>query len=87
MALKTKRDGICSKLDDAKQLKEGIDNRGNQVAGFLRVYLTADEFDDYDYFVKMKSKLNMQQQEVEDKLALGEEQLMALQKSLGGCSA
>ena len=72
MALKLKRDGTCSKLDDAKQLKDGIDNRGNQVAAFLQVYLT-EEYEDYDYFIKMKSKLNMEQQEVDDKLKLGEQ--------------
>jgi protein Shroom len=87
MALKHKRDGICSKLEDAKQLKDGIDNRGHQVATFLRAYLSPDQFADYEFFVKMKCKLNMQQAEVADKLALGEEQLEALQRSLaGGCS-
>ena len=80
--LVTKRDGIYEKLDDAKQLKEGIDNRGHQVSSYLRQYLSKDEFDDYEYFIKMKSKLNMDMQEIEDKIKLGEEQLSALKKSI-----
>ena len=77
-----KRDELQEKLEDAKQLKEGIDRRSNQVAGFLKKYLEEQEFEDYEHFIKMKSKLTVDQQDIEDKLKLGEEQLSALRKSL-----
>ena len=73
---------MSEKHEDAKMLKEGIDRRSRQVAASLKVCLTEDEFTDYEYFIQMKSKLNMEKQEIEDKLKLGEEQLKALQNSL-----
>ena len=82
--LQKKRDGCHEKLDDAKQLKDGIDHRGHQVASYLRQYLTTDEFQDYEFFVKIKSKLNMDLQEIEEKIKMGDEQLAALKKSIKG---
>ena len=82
MALKAKRDDLSQKHEDAKQLKEGIDLRSCQVASMLKKCLTAEEFTDYEYFIKMKSKLKMEQQEIDDKISLGEEQLRALNKML-----
>ena len=82
MVLKEKRDNISEKLDDAKQLKEGIDHRGNIVSSFLQDYLNEEQYHDYQYFVNRKSQLNMQRQDVEDRIKLGQEQLAALKKSL-----
>lgn len=73
---------MSDKLDDAKQLKDGIDVRGQQVAAFLQKYLGPEEFSDYDYFIQMKPKLTMDEQEIDDKLKLGHDQLEALKKSL-----
>jgi len=80
--LESKRDRLSDKLNDAKDLKEGIDRRSQQVATYLQKYLTPEEFSDYEHFVKMKSKLTIDQQELDDKIKLGEEQLEALQKSM-----
>jgi protein Shroom len=82
VALKAKRDDLSQKHEDAKQLKEGIDLRSHQVASTLKKCFTTEEFNDYEYFIKMKSKLKMEQQEIEDKINLGEEQLAALKKML-----
>ncbi len=80
--LEATRDQIREKHEDAKSLKEGIDRRSKAVAGYLRRYLTPDEFADYEHFIKMKSKLAMETQEIEDQIRLGEEQLKELQKSM-----
>ncbi len=76
------RDQIQEKHEDAKSLKEGIDRRSKQVAVYLRKYLTSEEYADYEHFIKMKSKLTMESQEIEDKIKLGEEQLTELKKSM-----
>ena len=80
--LESTRDQIQEKHEDAKSLKEGIDRRSKQVAVYLKKYLTGDEYADYEYFIKMKSKLTMETQDIEDKIKLGEEQLKELQKSM-----
>jgi protein Shroom len=80
--LTAKRDELSGKHEDAKQLKEGIDRRSHLVASYLRKYLSEEEFGDYEYFIQMKSKLNMDSQEIEDKIKLGEEQLLALRRSI-----
>ena len=83
----SKRDELQEKLDDAKLLKEGIDRRRDQVATYLKKYLTPEEFEDYEHFVKYKSKLTLEVQEIDDQYALGEEQLKALQRSMTCSSA
>jgi protein Shroom len=80
--LTAKRDELHAKHEDAKDLKEGIDRRSQQVASFLRKYLTQDEFTDYEYFIKMKSQLTIEQQEIEDRIKQSEEQLTALHQSM-----
>lgn len=84
--LVAKRDELHAKHEDAKDLKEGIDRRSQQVATYLRKYFTADEFTDYEYFIKMKSQLTIEKQEIEDRMKQGEEQLEALRKSMGDSS-
>ena len=81
-ALNKKKDELSSKLEDAKNLKEGIDRRSKAVAKYLELYLTDSEFADYEHFIKLKSKLTMDQQEIDDKIKMGEDQLMALERSL-----
>ena len=79
--LVSKRDELRSKHEDAKQLKEGIDRRRRLVDTFLRKQLTHDQFEDYEYFIRMKAKLTMDKQEIEDKITLGNEQLKALKQT------
>ena len=82
VALRATRDDLSQKHEDAKQLKEGIDMRSQQVTSCLKKCLTAEEYTEYEYFIKMKSKLKLEQQELNDKISLGEEQLAALKKML-----
>ena len=80
--LESKRSKLASQLDEAKSLKESIDRRSAAVSGFLHGYLGAEQFADYEHFVKMKAKLIMDAREVADKIKLGEEQLRALRESM-----
>jgi protein Shroom len=48
----------------------------------LRKYLPPQTFEDYVYFIQMKSRLIMEARDVQDKIALGEEQLCALRQIL-----
>ena len=80
--LESKRSKLASQLDEAKSLKESIDRRSAAVSGFLHSYLSAEQFADYEHFVKMKTKLIMDGREVADKIKLGEEQLRALRESM-----
>jgi len=80
--LESKRDKLREQLDEAKVLKESIDRRSAQVSAFLQKYLSAEEFADYNHFVKMKAKLIIDSKEIDDKIKLGDEQMMALQDTL-----
>lgn len=77
-----KREKLQTKHEEAQQLKEDIDKRTEIVSTFLRQSLSAEEHSDYTYFIKMKSKLTIDLQELEDKITLGEEQIQELKKSI-----
>ena len=77
-----KRERLQTKHTEAKQLKEHIDKRSDTVSAFLRQSLSGEELNDYAYFVKMKSKLTIELQELEDKITLGQEQIEELKKSI-----
>lgn len=77
-----KREKLSTKHEDAKLLKQDIDKRSEQVAMLLRSNLTEEEFSDYSYFVKMKSKLTIEFQELKDKITLGQEQMEELRRSI-----
>lgn len=81
-ALVCKRNDLIEKHDDALSLKEGIDRRRHQVAGYLQKCLSEDELKDYEYFIKMKAQLVIDQQEVEDKIEMGQRQLDLLRSTL-----
>uniref|UniRef100_A0A182PCM0 ASD2 domain-containing protein n=1 Tax=Anopheles epiroticus TaxID=199890 RepID=A0A182PCM0_9DIPT len=80
--LEAKRDRLLEQLDEAKQLKDDIDQRGATIARILEQALTIEEYADYDYFINMKAKLIVDSREIADKIKLGEEQLAALKDTL-----
>ncbi|XP_078257780.1 protein Shroom3 isoform X2 [Rhinoraja longicauda] len=80
--LNEKRRLLTSQHEDAKELKENLDRRARVVLDILENYLTAEQLDDYQHFVKMKAALLMEQRELDDKIKLGEEQLKCLLESL-----
>ncbi|BFZ15047.1 hypothetical protein BsWGS_18085 [Bradybaena similaris] len=77
-----KRERLFAKHEEAKFLKEDIDKRSEPLSGLLRERLTDREFTDYTHFIKMKSKLTIELQELDDKITLGEEQILELKKSI-----
>ncbi|XP_046505544.1 protein Shroom2-like [Equus quagga] len=66
----------------AKELKENLDHQECIVFDILASYLSEETLADYEHFMKMKSALIIEQQELEDKIHLGEEQLKCLFDSL-----
>ena len=82
IVLEGKRDKLLEQLEEAKRLKENIDRRSHQVSGLLSKYLTEEEFADYSHFVTMKAKLVIDQRELDEKIKLGDEQLVALRETL-----
>ena len=82
IVLEGKRDKLLEQLEEAKRLKENIDRRSRQVSGLLSKYLTEEEFADYSHFVTMKAKLVIDQRELDEKIKLGDEQLVALRETL-----
>ncbi|KAL4229933.1 melanosome organization [Mactra antiquata] len=77
-----KRDRLYKQHEDAKELKLDIDRRSEQVETILQECFTQSELYEYHQYIKMKSKYTIQMQEMEDKITLGNEQIMALQKSI-----
>lgn len=81
-SLLEKRRILTQQHEDAKELKENLDRRERVVFDILASYLSEDSLADYEYFVKMKSALVIEQRELDDKIHLGEEQLKCLLDSL-----
>ncbi|XP_054437017.1 protein Shroom2 isoform X2 [Pteronotus mesoamericanus] len=73
---------LIQQHEDAKELKENLDRRERVVLDILASYLSDESLADYEYFVKMKAALIIEQRELEDKIHLGEEQLRCLVDSL-----
>lgn len=60
---------IREKHDEAKNLKDGIDRRSRLVTNFLRKYLSNEQFDDYEHFIRMKSNLLIDSKDLEENIA------------------
>ncbi|XP_044887450.1 protein Shroom4 isoform X5 [Mauremys mutica] len=82
LALLEKKRQLTEQLEDAKDLKEHVDRRERAVFGTISHSLPAEQLQDYQHFVKMKSALIIEQRELEEKIKLGEEQLRCLRESL-----
>ncbi|KAM4708134.1 protein Shroom3 [Discoglossus pictus] len=77
-----KKKQLSGQHEDARELKENLDRREKLVTDILGNYLTGEQFQDYQHFVKMKSALLIEQRELDDKIKLGQEQLKCLLESL-----
>ncbi|KAG9480629.1 hypothetical protein GDO78_012212 [Eleutherodactylus coqui] len=77
-----KKKQLCGQHEDARELKENLDRREKLVTDILGNYLTCEQYQDYQHFVKMKSALLIEQRELDDKIKLGHEQLTSLLESL-----
>jgi len=80
--LESKRDKLKEQLEEAKVLKEYTDGTSAAVSAILRKYLSPEAYADYTHFVKMKAKLIIDAREIDDKIKLGDEQMVALRDTL-----
>ncbi|XP_044537540.1 protein Shroom3 [Gracilinanus agilis] len=81
-SLNEKKKVLAGQHEDARELKENLDRRERVVLDILANYLTAEQLQDYQHFVKMKSTLLIEQRKLDDKIKLGQEQLNCLLESL-----
>ncbi|XP_064272285.1 protein Shroom3 isoform X1 [Passer domesticus] len=81
-SLNEKRKLLAGQHEDARELKENLDRRERVVLDILGNYLSEEQLQDYQHFVKMKSALLIEQRELDDKIKLGQEQLKCLIESL-----
>lgn len=86
-AAEQRRDSLRRQHDDALMLKDGIDRQRKAVGSVLLASLSAEQYEQYEAFVGAKVTLIMEQADVEDKIAFGEEQLSTLQKFLAPVAA
>ncbi|XP_067592416.1 protein Shroom3 isoform X2 [Pseudorca crassidens] len=81
-SLNEKRKVLAAQHEDARELKENVDRRQRVVLDILAHYLSKEQLQDYQHFVKMKSTLLIEQRELDDKIKLGQEQVKCLLESL-----
>nr|XP_021505569.1 protein Shroom3 [Meriones unguiculatus] len=81
-SLNEKRKVLAGQHEDARELKENLDRRERVVLAILANYLSAEQLQDYQHFVKMKSTLLIEQRKLDDKIKLGQEQVKCLLESL-----
>ena len=79
--LRVKRDKLADQLEEAKKLKQNIDKRSFTVLSMLRKYLSDQLLADYDKFIKTKARLIMETRQLNDKVALSEEQKTILKET------
>uniref|UniRef100_A0A8B9R431 ASD2 domain-containing protein n=1 Tax=Anas platyrhynchos TaxID=8839 RepID=A0A8B9R431_ANAPL len=79
-SLNEKRKLLAGQHEDARELKENLDRRERVVLEILGNYLSEEQLQDYQHFVKMKSALLIEQRELDDKIKLGQEQLKCLRE-------
>ncbi|BFZ24533.1 hypothetical protein BsWGS_27572 [Bradybaena similaris] len=82
-----KREKLHAKHEEAKMLKEAVDRRSEQLLCLLQERLSPQELSDYKQFISMKSRLTIEMQEVDDHLALAEQQIVAVKRSLPAAGA
>ncbi|XP_051026841.1 protein Shroom3 [Acomys russatus] len=81
-SLTEKRKVLAGQHEDARELKDNLDRRERVVLDILASYLSAEQLQDYQHFVKMKSTLLIEQRKLDDKIKLGQEQVKCLLESL-----
>lgn len=69
------REKCQEKHNEAKNLKDGIDRRSRLVTNILRKYLTDQEYNEYEHFIRMKSTLLMDTKDIEENINELEKQI------------
>jgi len=78
VALKTKRDELRERFDDALELKAGIDRRRARLDAALRDSLTPGELADFRCVVDSVCRLRLDDQWLDDRVEISHRQLTAL---------
>ncbi|KAM9373266.1 protein Shroom1 [Phaethornis superciliosus] len=73
---------LSRQREDAKDLKENLDRRERVVFGILAKYLSAQQLQDYQHFVQLKTSLLIEQKDLEEQIKFFKEQLENLEKSI-----
>ena len=73
---------MAEKHKDARLLKDDIDERCKPVVASLCQSLSPAEFADCEYFILMKSQLEIERRDVEYAIQIGDQQLQLLSSSL-----
>lgn len=76
------RSNYAGRYEDAKNLKQSISQRHGDISSRLKETLSAEEHEDFSYFVGVRCRLLIEAQDIEDKIQLGNEQIQALKASL-----
>ncbi|CAF3630054.1 unnamed protein product [Adineta steineri] len=86
-SLLDRREKIQQKHDEAKSLKDGIDRRSRLVKNILQKYLTSEQLDDYDHFIRMKSTLLIDAKDIEENIVLIQNQIQTSQNTSASISS
>ena len=78
----SKRGKLQDQLNEAKFLQDNSQKRSGVVSSYLQKYFSPSEFEDFERFLDRKSKNIMEIRELSDKIALSEEQMRVLTKSV-----
>ena len=57
-------------------MKDGIDRRSRLVTTILRKYLSQEQFNDFEHFIRMKSILLMDEKDIEENLTFLQKQIL-----------
>ena len=79
--MKSKKEKLEEQLTEAKALKTSIDRRSVTMSGMLQKYLSVDEFQEFQCFIRMKCQLIVDNRQLQERIAVSEEQLQAIKNS------
>ena len=79
--MRVKRDKLVDQLEEAKKLKQNIDKRSFTVLSMLQKYFSDQILADYSKFIKTKARLIIETRQLNDKVALSEEQKNILKEN------
>ncbi len=79
---KKKKSKLAEQLQETEYLQRNTDRRSNQVRKIIAKYLDESDLNDYDAFLVNLIKHITDLKETEQRIQLGEEQLVALNDNL-----
>jgi len=76
--MEQRRDRLLEQLDEAKDLNRSIKKRSEVIKGYLVTYLSKAQLSRFEEFIKKKISLMIDLKEIQEKITLGENQLLAV---------